>query len=568
MLIILEKTGMYMEKTIQIFCKNTGEYVDVAGGETLLEIYGRLKDRIKIRPICAHVNNKTERLTYPVFMPKMVEFIDESTPSGQRMYVRSLCMVLAKAAHDLFPERKLKMEHSISKGFYCSLSGEDVLSAGDVARLKERMRAIVDAGLTFKRYMKLTTDAIKTFEEAGMDDKVRLLRSRSELYTVYYRLDDIVDSYYGDLVPDTSYLRVFEIVKYKNGLLLLPPDFSGDTSRPAEMIPQEKMYEAFTEYIRFNRIVGVGDVGVLNEVVERGDVDMLINVAETLHDKQIGTIAGRIAERYHEGGARVVLLAGPSSSGKTTTTKRLSIHLLANLIRPQMISLDNYFIDRHLTPRDENGEYDYESLYALDIDKFNEDLNALIEGKEVKMPTYDFATGKRIYKGNTLKLTDNTILLMEGIHGLNPELTRNIPDRQKFKVYVSALTTLTIDDHNWVPTTDNRLLRRIVRDAKYRGISAADTIARWQSVRRGEEKWIFPYQENADAMFNSSLLFELGVMKDYAEPLLKKVPHNVPEYAEAYRLLCFLSYFKEIGDRQVPSTSLLREFLGGSSFKY
>ena len=557
-----------MEKTIQIFCKNTGTYVDVAGGETLLEIYGRVKDEVGIRPICAHVNNKTERLTYPVFMPKMVEFLDEKSPSGQRMYVRSLCMVLAKAVHDVFPERKLKMEHSISKGYYCSLPGGAELRPEDVGRLKSRMREIVEAANPFKRYMKLTADVIKEFEKAGMDDKVRLLRSTSELYTVYYRLDDIIDSYYGDLVPDTSYLRVFDLVKYKGGMLLLPPDFSGGTNVPAEMIPQAKMYEAFTEYIRFNQIVGVGDVGVLNEVVERGDVDMLINVAETLHDKKIGGIAAQIAERYHEGGARVVLLAGPSSSGKTTTTKRLSIHLLANLIRPQMISLDNYFVDRHLTPRDSNGDYDYESLYALDIDKFNEDLNDLIAGKEVKMPTYDFATGKRIYKGDTLKLTDNTILLMEGIHGLNPELTRSIPDKQKFKVYVSALTTLTIDDHNWVPTTDNRLLRRIVRDAKYRGISAVDTIARWQSVRRGEEKWIFPYQENADAMFNSSLLFELGVMKDYAEPLLKKVPHNVPEYAEAYRLLCFLSYFREIGDRQVPSTSLLREFLGGSSFKY
>lgn len=295
---------------------------------------------------------------------------------------------------------------------------------------------------------------------------------------------------------------------------------------------------------------------------------MLIAVAETIHDKKIGAIADQITERFRQGGARVVLVAGPSSSGKTTTTKRLSIHLLANLVRPQMISLDNYFVDREHTPRDENGDYDYESLYALDIEQFNKDLTDLIAGKEVAMPSYDFTTGKRTYKGNKLRLDDNSILLMEGIHGLNPELTASIPDEMKYKVYVSALTTLNIDNHNWVPTTDNRLLRRIVRDFKYRGTSALDTIRRWPSVRRGEGKWIFPYQENADAMFNSSLIFELGVMKDFAEPILKQVPHNVPEYAEAYRLLSFLSYFNAIPNRQIPATSLLREFLGGSSFKY
>ena len=312
--------------------------------------------------------------------------------------------------------------------------------------------------------------------------------------------------------------------------------------------------------------MGVGSVGMLNKAVaDKSNVGMLIAVAETIHDKKIGAIADQITERFRQGGARVVLVAGPSSSGKTTTTKRLSIHLLANLVRPQMISLDNYFVDREHTPRDENGDYDYESLYALDIEQFNKDLTDLIAGKEVAMPSYDFTTGKRTYKGNKLRLDDNSILLMEGIHGLNPELTASIPDEMKYKVYVSALTTLNIDNHNWVPTTDNRLLRRIVRDFKYRGTSA---LRRWPSVRRGEGKWIFPYQENADAMFNSSLIFELGVMKDFAEPILKQVPHNVPEYAEAYRLLSFLSYFNAIPNRQIPATSLLREFLGGSSFKY
>lgn len=557
-----------MSDTFQIYCENLKRYINVRGGETLLEIYERLADEIDVKPICAHVNNKTEGLSYSVFKPKKICFIDERTPSGQRVYVRSLSMVLAKAVYDLYPKAQLVIEHSISKGYYCQLKG---CTECDVEKIKQRMQEITAADYAFEYNERLTTDVIPLFEQQGMADKVSLLSSLCDLYTVYYRLDNFVDSFPGCLAPSTRYVSVFDLVKYQEGMLLLPADFAGDKTQPAKMVKQEKLFKAFTDYIKFNEIVGVSNVGMLNKVVDgknRSNVDMLINVAETLHDKMIGRIADTIAERYRKGGARVVLIAGPSSSGKTTTTKRLSIHLLANLIKPQMISLDNYFVERDKTPRDENGDYDYESLYALDIEQFNKDLNALIRGEEVAMPTYDFATGKRVYKGNKLKLTDNTILLMEGIHGLNPELTKSIPDEQKFKVYVSALTTLSIDNHNWVPTTDNRLLRRIIRDYKYRGTSALDTIARWQSVRRGEEKWIFPYQENADAMFNSSLIFELGVMKDFAEPILKKVPHDVPEYAEAYRLLAFLRFFKEIGGRQVPSTSLLREFLGGSSFKY
>lgn len=431
------------------------------------------------------------------------------------------------------------------------------------------MEEIIAADIPFVRSTKLTTDVIKLFRNAGMADKVTLLETAADLYTTYYSLEGFVDSYYGDLVPSTSYVGVFDLVPYESGLLLLPPDFDGDRTKPAGINPQPKLFKAFTDYIKLNKTVGVGSVGMLNKAVaDKSNVGMLIAVAETIHDKKIGAIADQITERFRQGGARVVLVAGPSSSGKTTTTKRLSIHLLANLVRPQMISLDNYFVDREHTPRDENGDYDYESLYALDIEQFNKDLTDLIAGKEVAMPSYDFTTGKRTYKGNKLRLDDNSILLMEGIHGLNPELTASIPDEMKYKVYVSALTTLNIDNHNWVPTTDNRLLRRIVRDFKYRGTSALDTIRRWPSVRRGEGKWIFPYQENADAMFNSSLIFELGVMKDFAEPILKQVPHNVPEYAEAYRLLSFLSYFNAIPNRQIPATSLLREFLGGSSFKY
>lgn len=557
-----------MNDKIQIFCENTGKYMDVKGGETLLDVYNRIKDEISVKPICAHVNHKTEGLNYPLFMPKMVNFIDEGNPSGQRMYVRSLCMVLAKAVHDLYPAASLCIEHSIASGYYATIDRQTA-DAAIVAAVKRRIEEIIAADIPFVRSTKLTTDVIKLFRNAGMADKVTLLETAADLYTTYYSLEGFVDSYYGDLVPSTSYVGVFDLVPYESGLLLLPPDFAGDRTKPARINPQPKLFKAFTDYIKLNKTVGVGSVGMLNKAVaDKSNVGMLIAVAETIHDKKIGAIADQITERFRQGGARVVLVAGPSSSGKTTTTKRLSIHLLANLVRPQMISLDNYFVDREHTPRDENGDYDYESLYALDIEQFNKDLTDLIAGKEVAMPSYDFTTGKRTYKGNKLRLDDNSILLMEGIHGLNPELTASIPDEMKYKVYVSALTTLSIDNHNWVPTTDNRLLRRIVRDFKYRGTSALDTIRRWPSVRRGEGKWIFPYQENADAMFNSSLIFELGVMKDFAEPILKQVPHNVPEYAEAYRLLSFLSYFNAIPNRQIPATSLLREFLGGSSFKY
>lgn len=556
-----------MNDKIQIFCENTGKYMDVKGGETLLDVYNRIKDEISVKPICAHVNHKTEGLNYPLFMPKMVNFIDEGNPSGQRMYVRSLCMVLAKSVHDLYPAASLCIEHSIAGGYYATIDRQT--AAATVAAVKRRMEEIIAVDIPFVRSTKLTTDVIKLFRNAGMADKVTLLETAADLYTTYYSLEGFVDSYYGDLVPSTSYVGVFDLVPYESGLLLLPPDFDGDRTKPARINPQPKLFKAFIDYIKLNKTVGVGSVGMLNKAVaDKSNVGMLIAVAETIHDKKIGAIADQITERFRQGGARVVLVAGPSSSGKTTTTKRLSIHLLANLVRPQMISLDNYFVDREHTPRDENGDYDYESLYALDIEQFNKDLTDLIAGKEVAMPSYDFTTGKRTYKGNKLRLDDNSILLMEGIHGLNPELTASIPDEMKYKVYVSALTTLNIDNHNWVPTTDNRLLRRIVRDFKYRGTSALDTIRRWPSVRRGEGKWIFPYQENADAMFNSSLIFELGVMKDFAEPILKQVPHNVPEYAEAYRLLSFLSYFNAIPNRQIPATSLLREFLGGSSFKY
>ena len=556
-----------MSDQLKIYCKNINEYVDFTGGETLMDIYSRLADRSPERPICAHVNNKTEDLQFPLFAPKQVEFLTVDSPSGHRVYVRSLCMMLYRAVAALFPGARLVIEHSISRGYYCRLIGAGIEVDDAAARLKEYMADLAARDLPFVRKERLTSDVIKIFEKQGLHDKVRLLRSIHDLYTVYYRLDGVADSYYGNLAPSTGMCRVFDLIKYKEGMLLLPPD-SADPSVAATPIEQEKMYVAFTDYLAFNRVIGVSDVGELNEAVEKRESSMLINVAEALHDKKIGRISDEISRRYNEGGARIVFIAGPSSSGKTTFTKRLAIQLMTNLLEPKMISLDDYFVNREHTPKDESGDYDYESLYALDLDAFNADLNTLLAGGEVKMPTYNFELGRRVYKGNTLKLTENSILLIEGIHGLNPELSAHIEAKMKFFIYVSALTTLSIDDHNWVPTTDNRLLRRIVRDFKYRGVSAMETIRRWPSVRRGENKWIYPYQENADAMFNSSLIFELGVMKELAESILKSVPRDVAEYAEAYRLMKLLSYFTPITDKLIPSTSLLREFLGGSSFHY
>lgn len=559
-----------MNKEMKIYCKNLKEYVKFQGGETLMEIFDRLRERINITPICARVNNKTENMNFPVFSPKQVEFLDITAPSGRRVYIHSLCMVLYKAVHDTFSGIRLRIEHSISNGYYALfLQNGEILTPAPtmVTTVKRRMREIIEQNIPFVRHEKLTTDVKKVFKKQGLDDKVNLLKYSQDLYTVYYTLDGLADSFYGNLAPTTGYLHAFDLMPFKKGMLLMAFG-KDDSSKSEQPVRQDKMYKAFTEYLDFNRIIGIENVGELNDVVSRGETGMLLNVAEALHTKSFSLIAEEITRRYRRGGARIVLIAGPSSSGKTTSSKRLAIQLMCNLIIPQIISLDDYFVNRVDTPRDASGDYDYESLYALDLKRFNHDLNALIAGKEVEMPTYNFETGCREFRGNKLKLGENSILLIEGIHGLNPELTASIPEEQKFRIYASALTTLSIDDHNWVPTTDNRLLRRIIRDHKYRGVSALDTIARWQSVRSGEEKWIFPYQENADATINSSLLFELGVMKEYAEPLLKQVPHNVPEYAEAWRLRALLSYFLPISEKDIPSTSLLREFLGGSSFHY
>ena len=557
-----------MEHKFYIYCTNTASQIEAEGGERLLDIYKRLDIPSAYPAVTARVNHKSESLDYRVYNPCDVEFVDITDPSGMRAYVRSLCFVLYKAITELHPGSRLRIEHSISHGNYCVLkNGDAPLTEENIKAIKHRMQEIVAEDIPFEHKLAHTEEVIEIFRKQNMLEKVALLESIGDLYTNYYLLDGLADIYYSWLVPSTGYLSVFDLVPYSDGMLLLPPDTTAP-SRPASVINQQKMLRAFGEYIAFNHIVGLDGVGKLNRAIEENRATELIQVAEALHEKKIAQIAEEIATRFRNGGARIVLISGPSSSGKTTFSKRLSIQLMTSLITPAAISLDDYFVNRKDTPRDENGDYDYESLYALDLERFNSDLNRLLAGERVALPTYDFKSGTRIETGRTMQLTPNTVLIMEGIHGLNPDLTPHIPEHQKFRIYVSALTSLSIDDHSWVPTTDNRLLRRIVRDAQSRGCSAKDTIARWRSVRKGEDRWIFPYQENADAMFNSSLIFELSVIRNYATPILRVVPRNSPEYAEAARLLSFLHYFLPLPENEIPPTSLLREFLGGSSFRY
>lgn len=556
-----------MNEPLRIFCVNLQRYVDIEGGESLGDIARRLGRELSQVPVCAFVNNCNQDLRFPVYAPKQVEFFDAASAPGQRVVRTSLVFMLYKALHDVLPGMRLEVEHSISHGLFCRIMNSEgealVADAATVELIRGRMEAIAAADMPILRHEKLTAEVLEKFRDQNMPDKIRLLDTLHNLYTVYYSLDGVCDSYLSPLVPSTGHLRVFGLEPYHDGMLLLGPD-PQNPQQPSRPVEQPKMFAAFTETLRFDRVIKASDVGLLNQAVQRRDTAMLINVAEALHSKRLGVIAQSIAQR----GSRIVLIAGPSSSGKTTTAKRLGIHLMTNMLTPKMISLDDYFVDRHTTPRDADGELDYESLYALDLERLQADLTALLRGEEVNLPTYSFELGRRVDKDHRMRLKPDEILLIEGIHGLNPELTASLPQQHIFKVYVSTLTTLNIDDHNWIPTTDNRLLRRIVRDYKYRGTSALDTIRRWPSVRRGEEKWIFPYQENADATFNSSLIFELGVMRDYAMPVLRQVPHNRIEYAEAYRLIRFLEYFEPVPASQIPSTSLLREFLGGSSFNY
>lgn len=554
-------------KPLELYIANLDTTVEVEGGITLLEVAEQLEYQLGFTPILARVNNKDEGLHYQVFGSKRVEFLGKESESGRRVYIHSLCMMLYYAITKTFTGASMRVEHSVSNGLFVRIHG--VEPTDDNARvLTAAMRRLAERDISFVYHTAPTAQAIARFEEEGLRSKVLLLKTIDNIETSFYTLDNVADNFYGCLAPRTGMIDVFELTTYNGDGFLLKAFDPADPAKIPPTIAQPLMYKAFKEHIDFNRIVGVSNVGEMNRVVLNGRPADLINVAETLHTKRLSSISDRIAERYAAGGARVVLIAGPSSSGKTTTTKRLAIQLMANLLKPVMISLDDYFVDRLPTPRDADGDYDFESLYALDLELFNSDINRLLAGEEIELPSYSFETGQRFYKGKKIRLEEGSILLIEGIHGLNDELTNLIPEEMKFRIYVSALTTLSIDNHNWIPTTDNRLLRRIVRDFKYRGTSAEDTIRRWPSVRRGEERWIFPFKEHADAMFNSSLLFELAVIKDYAEAILDRVPANCPEYAQAYRLRRFLHYFRRIQPDAIPPTSLLREFLGGSSFKY
>ena len=553
-----------MEKTIQIYCRNNNKVIEVPIGAALEEAYKESGLQMTHGPINAHVNNKVEGMHFRLYKQKEVAFLDITSPSGMRAYTRSLFFVLCKAVHDLYEKCKVAIDIPVSNGYYVNLNIGHEVTIEDAGRIRRRMQEIIDAALPIHRHETTTEEAIRIFDEKHNRSKVKLLKSIGRLFTTYYDIDGYIDYYYGSLLTNTSQLYLFGLEKYYDGLLLRLPS-SQHPDELGEMTHQDKMFSIFKEHHQWQDIIGLRTVGDLNEAILNGHSSHLIQVSEALQEKKIGKIADEIAKRK---GIRLVLIAGPSSSGKTTTCKRLSIQLVTNGIKPIGISLDDYFLDREKTPLDEKGDFDFEHLHALNLPLFNEQLNALFKGEEVELPRYDFPTGKSVKSGKKLKLHDDEVLVVEGIHALNPELTAQIPNEQIFRVYASALTTILLDNHNYVPTTDNRLLRRIIRDYKYRGVSALDTIHRWPSVRAGENKWIFPFQENADAMFNTAMLFELAVIKSQAEPLLEQVPENCPEYAEAYRLLKFLRYIKPIPEAHIPPTSLLREFLGGSSFEY
>ena len=555
------------ENKVTIYCKNTQSYHLFEAGTTLLEIHNRLEIKLKYKAVAARVNYKVEDLNFSIYKPKDIEFIDASSQSGMRVYVRTLTMVLAKAIDELYPANYLRIEHPISKGYYCKLEGANLdMNQSVIENIKLKMNEIIASKSIIHCEEKQTKEVRKMFSDKPHNqDKVSLLDSFGNPYCRFFRIGNYIDYYNGVLLPSTNYLAIFDLVPYYDGLLLCVPN----RQNPVELETVEanpKMFEVFKEFVGWNKIMNLNNVGDFNVACCHNQTFNLIKITEALHEKKVAHVADLITQRTEK--VRFVLISGPSSSGKTTFSKRLSIQLMVSKLKPVMLSLDNYFVNRDATPTDENGAYDFEHLHALDLTLFNDNLKQLLAGNEVEIPSFNFEDGKRYFKGNTIKMNEDSILIIEGIHALNPELMTEIPPSTTFKIYVSALTTIAIDNHNWVPTADTRLLRRIIRDNRYRNYSARETIARWPSVRRGEEKWIYPYQENADVMFNSALLFELAVLKSHAEPLLAEVPKYCDEYTEAHRMIKFLSYFKPIPEREIPPTSLLREFVGGSSFRY
>lgn len=556
-----------MTNLVTIYCKNTKSYHDFPLGTSLIEIYNALQIQLKFQVVAARVNYKVEDLNFLVYKPKDIEFIDMSIQSGMRVYVRTLSMVISKAVEDVFPDYSLNIEHPISRGYYCKLEGKNgPVEQSVIDKIKLRITEIVESKSKIFCEEKQTKVVNQMFSERKHhSDKISLLETLGTPYCRFFRIDNYIDYYNGVLLPSTDYLGLYDLLPYYDGMLLRVPN----RENPLVLEPldlQPKMFDIFKEYVGWNKIMNLNNVGEFNQACRNNQTFNLIKVSEALHEKKVAEIADMISTRAEK--VRFVLVSGPSSSGKTTFSKRLSIQLMVSGLKPIVLSLDNYFVNRDVTPLDENGEWDFEHLHALDLELFNKQLKQLLNGEEIEIPFFNFEDGKRYFKGERLRLSDDSVLVLEGIHALNPELIPDIPQETTFKIYVSALTTISIDNHNWIPTTDTRLLRRIIRDYRFRNYSARETIARWPSVRRGEEKWIFPYQENADVMFNSALLFELAVLKRHAEPILAEVPKYCEEYTETHRLIKFLNYFISIPEREIPPTSLLREFVGGSSFRY
>ena len=553
--------------SIQIVCTNTGRKDLVNKGITILELANKYEQELGFKPINCRMNNNTVGLTEKITKSSELHFVGLSEESGQRTYFRTLSFILSKAVREVIPTSKLRVEHSLSNGYYCSIKNGHEVTDQELANITIRMDEIIAADLPFTTRTASQEEAIKVFRDLGEEDKATLLETYNVPFITYQELDGYPDTYYGSLAPSTGYIHLYSIERYLDGLLVRIPS----RSNPNELAPlteQPKLREVLKDQKELIHMLDIPYVGDLNKAIDRGEINDIIMVSEAEQEKKISMIAQEIAKRYHEDGVRIVLISGPSSSGKTTFTKRLYTQLRTCFIKPHSISLDDYFVNRDKTPRDENGEYDFESLYAVDLDTFNQDLQKLLRGESVELPTFDFKLGVRSYRNDAFTLRSGDLLLIEGIHALNPELIPTIPTNTTFKIYVSALTAIGLDAHNRIPTTDNRLLRRIVRDYRYRGKSAVETLFQWASVRRGEERWVFPYQENADKVFNSAMVYELAALRRFAEPLLMEVPANVPEYSEAQRLLRFLRMIHYIRIDKLPGTSLIREFLGGSSFHY
>ncbi|WP_302763765.1 nucleoside kinase [Alistipes putredinis] len=557
-----------MSDTLPVICENAGRTIEVAMGTTLLEVERQLRLDGPHPFLAAYVNNRIKELNYRIYKPVTVRFIDITSFEGIRVYQRTISFILQKAVRELFPDRTLYIRHSLgASGFYCEISGFGPIPAEHLDAIKARMRGIIDRNLPIQGVKMLTDTARKIYEGFGMADKIALLDSRPRLYSKIYTIDSLPGYFYGALTPSTGYTPQFDLHPYYNGFFIALP-LRTDPTRLHQSVHQEKMFDVFHQYQSWVEIMGVPTVGQLNSKVLAGDASELIKIAEAFHENKLAQVAGCVAEANRERGVRLVLISGPSSSGKTTFAKRLGVQLRVLGLNPVLISLDDYFVDREKTPRDEKGEYDYEALEAIDLEQFNDHLKRLERGESVDIPRYDFISGTRQWHDNPLQLDERSVLIVEGIHGLNPALTPGVPESRKFKIYVSCFTSVALDNVSRIATSDNRLLRRLTRDYRTRGNDALSTLARWESVRRGEEKHIFPYQENADVMFNSSLFYEISVLRRFAEPILREVPDTVPEYGEAKRMLKFLDNFIPISPEEIPPTSLLREFIGGSSFKY